>query len=651
MRVTSCLAICLAAASPAAAQTQAPSGTLIAVPAAPPAYSSEDIFATVTIALPDVGGIAFSRDGHSILLSSDQSGILNSYIAPANGGPAMAMTRSATDGLVAVSYFPQDDRLLLAGDRGGDERTHIFAREVGGTVRDLTPGDEVKADFLGWNADGGEFYILSNARDPGQADLYAVDGRTYAARMILMADEREILDVSPDGRHAVLIARTGSADSNLFLAEIGSGVAPRLITPHSGRALYGSFGFTPDGSSLIIATDAHGEFAEAWCYDLKAESMQPYLKGEWDLAWLRLSRSGRYRAAAFNENGRTALALVDLHRGKPITLSGIPDGEITNLQFDRAEDRIVFTLASDTSPADVYIADLATGAARRLTNALGERIDERRLVRADNVTIPGPDGHAIPALVYRPHGATAAHPVPAVVWVHGGPDQSRHGWAPTLQHLVGQGFAVIAPNFRGSTGFGKSFLQADDRAHGDADLADVVTAGDWMRAQDWVADDKVAVMGRSYGGFLTLAALAFRPDAFEAGIDIFGISNWQRTLTSIPPWWESLRVALYEEMGDPATDGERHRRISPLFHADRIRRPLLVVQGANDPRVLQAESDEIVAAVRRNGTPVEYLLFPDEGHGFRKRENLVRAQDAYIAFLRSHLGDPRFTETPGAGFQ
>lgn len=651
MRFITFAVFVLLAASPSAAHQKASSVSTVSTPASSRPYSAEHIFSTVNIALPAAGGLAFSRDGQSILFTSDENGTANAYIVAANGGRATAMSKAAADGLVARSFFPNDDRLLLTGDQGGNERTHIFVREVGGTIRDLTPGEAVRAEFLGWSSDGAEFHILSNQRDPARSDLYAIDARSYSVRMILMADGREILHVAPNGRWAVLIDRMGSMDSNLYLADIEAGTAPRLITPHIGRALYGSLGFSPDSRTLFIDTDAHDEFTEAWRYDLTTGSFEPYLKGAWDIAWINFSRSGRYRAAAFNEDGRTELSVVDLRTEKPVYISGLPAGEIANFRFSPDEGRVAFTLSSDTSPPDLYVADVKTGIARRITHSLGKTIAESNLVRADNVRIRGEGGHNIPALVYRPWGASSSRPVPAVVWVHGGPDQSRHGWAPTIQHLVSQGYAVIAPNFRGSTGYGKSFLHADDRAHGDADLADVVAAGDWMRAQDWVADDKVAVMGRSYGGFLALAALAFRPDAFEAGIDIFGVSNWQRTLTSIPPWWESLRVALYEEMGDPATDSERHRRISPLFHADRIRRPLLVVQGANDPRVLQAESDDIVAAVRKTGTPVRYLLFPDEGHGFRKRENLIQAQEAYLTFLRSYLGDPRPSETSGADRQ
>ena len=301
---------------------------------------------------------------------------------------------------------------------------------------------------------------------------------------------------------------------------------------------------------------------------------------------------------------------------------------------------VAFTVASDTSPSDVFVADMTTGQARRLTTALNPAIAESDLVEAVIVRYRASDGVEIPAVLYRPHGASAETPVPAIVLVHGGPGgQTRRGYSAMIQHLVNHGYAVLGANNRGSSGYGKTFNHMDDRAHGEADLQDIVDGGQWLREQDWVADDQVAVMGGSYGGYITAAALAFHPEAFEAGVNIFGVTNWVRTLESIPPWWGAQRDALYDEMGDPATDAERHRRISPLFHASNIVRPMLVVQGANDPRVLQVDSDELVAAVRANDVPVEYVLFPDEGHGFLRRENRITAQEAYLDFLNEHVRD------------
>ena len=203
---------------------------------------------------------------------------------------------------------------------------------------------------------------------------------------------------------------------------------------------------------------------------------------------------------------------------------------------------------------------------------------------------------------------------------------------------MNNGYAVLAVNNRGSFGYGKTFYHLDDRRHGEVDLADCVWGRRYLESLDWVDAGRVGIIGGSYGGYMVAAALAFEPEVFDVGVDVFGVTNWVRTLSSIPPWWGAQRDMLYAELGDPETDLERLTAISPLFHAANIIRPLFVVQGANDPRVLQVESDELVEAVRANGVPVEYVIFPDEGHGFRNRDNRIESADRILAFLETHLG-------------
>lgn len=301
---------------------------------------------------------------------------------------------------------------------------------------------------------------------------------------------------------------------------------------------------------------------------------------------------------------------------------------------------MAFLIRASNAPSNVNVVDLSEGSHTQLTNALNPAIDPADLVMAQVVRYESYDGLPIPGILYKPHQASADTPVPALVWVHGGPGgQSRTGYSATIQHLVNHGYAVLAANNRGSSGYGKTFNHLDDKRHGEVDLDDIVAARGYLEGFDWVNNEKIGIIGGSYGGYMVGAALAFRPEVFDVGVNIFGVMNWVRTLESIPPWWESFKEALYDEMGDPATDAERHRRISPLFHAENITRPMLVIQGANDPRVLQVESDEIVAAVRANNVPVEYVVFPDEGHGFRKRSNRITASEAYLGFLDNYLGN------------
>lgn len=639
MRTTACLVSVLAlmAALPAAAMAQAAAPA--ATSPAAPTYTAAQFFDTVSYSLGYGGAKAFSPDGKSVLIRSDKTGVFNAYALPIAGGDPIPLTASTTSAINPVSYFPSDARILFTQDGGGDELSHLFVRTPDGAITDLTPGDKVKADFLSWSRDGKTFFVTSNARDASAFDVIAYDATTYAHRTVFEnTGGFSPAALSPDGRWLVLDKALTSANNDLYLVDLTAPGEPKLLTPHEGNVAYTAFDFTPDSKAVLIGTDQNGEFQQAIRHDLASGANTPLIQADWDVSFVFYSPSGRYRVSGLNADAKTELTLLDATTSQPVAMTGLPDGDIGNVRFSEDEKTIAFTVSSDTSPADVFVADLTTGEAKRLTHALNPAIDENALVEATIVRYPGEGGVMIPAVLYKPKGASAANPAPAIVLVHGGPGgQTRRGYSAMVQHLVNHGYAVLGANNRGSSGYGKTFFHLDDKKHGEADLRDIVAGGDWLRQQDWVADDQVAVMGGSYGGYITAAALAFHPDAFAAGVDIFGVTNWVRTLESIPPWWGAQRIALYDEMGDPATDAERHRRISPLFHTEGINKPLLVVQGENDPRVLKVESDELVAAVRANGVPVDYVVFPNEGHGFTRRDNRITAQDAYLTFLDKYV--------------
>ena len=221
-----------------------------------------------------------------------------------------------------------------------------------------------------------------------------------------------------------------------------------------------------------------------------------------------------------------------------------------------------------------------------------------------------------------------------MILVHGGPGgQTVPAYSSVNQYFANHGYVVLGINNRGSSGYGKTFFAADDKKHGREPLWDCIDAKKYLQSLDYVDPDRIAILGGSYGGYMVLAALAFQPQEFKVGVDIFGVANWIRTLENIPAWWEAQRVALYAEMGDPVADRKMLEEVSPLLHANLIRKPLMVLQGANDPRVLKVESDEIVAAVKKNGVPVEYIVFPDEGHGFSKKKNQIEGYSAVLRFL------------------
>ena len=628
----------VAVAEPAGTTEVKVDSEAVNAPVTVPVYSAETFFQTTSYSLASSVGHAFSAEGAKILVSSDESGVFNAVeIGP--DGTQTPLTTSETNAHFALSYFPTDDRILVTADSGGDELNHIYVRELDGTLNDITPGENVKASFGGWKDDNSVFYVWSNKRDSAAFDLYAYDPNTYASRLVFEnADAFSPGALSRSGRWLALDKSRTSADSDIYLVDLSSeDQTPQLITEHEGNIAYATYDFTPDETALVLSTNEAGEFSQAWSHNIATGEKAPLIEADWDVSFVFYSPSGKHRISAVNADGLTDLTILNTETGEDVAIDGIPEGELSQIRFTRDETQIAFGLNTDTSPRNIYLADVG-GSATRLTSALNPEINEDHLVTATVERFEASDGVVIPGILYKPKRASADAPVPALVWVHGGPGgQSTRGYSATVQHLVNHGYAVYAANNRGSSGYGKTFFHMDDKRHGEEDLRDIVEAGDYLRGLDWVDGDRVGVIGGSYGGYITAAALTFHPDAFEVGVNIFGVTNWVRTLESIPPWWESFKEALYDEMGDPATDAERHRAISPLFHADQVTKPMLVVQGANDPRVLQVESDELVAALRENGVPVEYVLFPDEGHGFRRRENRIAASDAYIKFLDEYL--------------
>ena len=630
----------LALSAPAISQSEAASSATATATMEVASYTAEQFFNSTSYGLAGGGEHAFSADGKYILINSDKSGVFNAYLMPIDGGEPEMLTSSTTNATFANTFFPTDNRILFRSDGGGDELNHVYVRELDGSVKDLTPGEGLTASFAGWSGDKKTFFVSSNERNPAAFDIYAYSAEDYSREMLFENPGNFFpAGMSDDGRWMALARNNSSADTDLFLVDLKGDKTPKLITEHEGNISHGSYGFSPDSSKLIYSTNEFGEFSQAWTYDLSTGEKALYLKADWDVSSVSYSPSARYRVTRVNADAMTQLTLLDQKTGKPVALTGVPEGNLGAIRFNEDETRLAFTVSSDTSPSDIYVADLASGEAKRLTSALNPAINEADLVTASIGRFKSYDGVEVPGVLYKPKGASADNPAPAIVWVHGGPGgQRRRGYNPTIQQLVNNGYAVYAINIRGSAGYGKTFFHLDDKRHGEADLGDVVASKKYLQDMDWVANDRIAIAGGSYGGYMVAAALAFEPDVFDAGVNIFGVTNWVRTLKSIPAWWGANRTALFDELGDPETDEERLRKISPLFHASNIVKPMLVVQGANDPRVLQVESDELVDAVKANGVPVEYVLFPDEGHGFRRKENRVTAYEAYLTFLDEHIG-------------
>jgi dipeptidyl aminopeptidase/acylaminoacyl peptidase len=592
-------------------------------------YSYEELTENIRIS-----GASFSADESRILVSSDESGIVNAYQIDRATGARTPLTKSTNESTFAVSYFPNDDRVLVTRDQGGNEENHLYVINPDGTERDITPGQGLKAIFGRWSRDGAAFYMRTNQRDKRYFDLYRVNATTF---------DRDLLYENAFGH---TIGAWSDDEQWLTLEKPNSTVDQTLLLVHLPTKAMKEIGFTPrfgtpvfDPSSRFLYYLTHGsEFTQLQRYEMARARHQLVERAKWDITFVDFSHNGKYRITAVNEDAKTVIKIVEAATGRAVKLPKLPGGEINSVTISRSEKLVALYLQSDVSPSDLYVFDLTSGKVQRLTDTLSKKIDADDLVVSEVVRFKSFDGLKIPNILYRPHQASAKAKAPALVWVHGGPGgQTRKGYSPNIQHLVNHGYVVLGINNRGSSGYGKTFYAADDRKHGREPLWDCVEAKKYLAQLDYVDADRIGIIGGSYGGYMVLAALAYQPEVFKCGVDIFGVANWLRTLQNTPPWWESMKKGLFAELGDPAKDEAMLRAISPVFHAPKIQKPLLVLQGANDPRVLKAESDDMVAAVKQNGVPVEYVIFDDEGHGFTKKKNQIMGANVTLKFLDRFL--------------
>lgn len=596
-------------------------------------YTIEQFMDTVSI-----GGSSFSHGEKTILFSSNKTGIYNAFTIPVEGGEPTQLTYSEDDAIFALSFFPKDNRILYSSDKGGNEINHIYLRDEDGTVRDLTPEEKEKASYYGWAFDQKSFFYGSNKRDPKFFDIYEMDIETFTPEMIYQNEAGyELASISRDKKYFAFSKAITTNNSEMYLYDRKTKEMKHL-SPHEGDVQYQPQTFSPDSKNLYYLTDEDSEFTYLKRYDIEAGQKDTVEQYDWDIWYTYFSRNGKYRVVGINEDARTVIKVYDTSTNQPLKLPELPGGSISSVNISKSEKIMAFYFNGSRSPNNLFVYNFDSGVRVQLTDTMNPEIDPEDLVEAEVVRYKSFDGLDIPGIYYKPHNINPREKIPALIMVHGGPGgQARKGYRSIQQYLVNHGYALIDVNNRGSSGYGKTFYKMDDKKHGEVDLDDCVWAKKYLISTGYIDPDKIGIIGGSYGGYMVLAGLTFRPDEFAVGVDLFGISNWVRTLQNIPPWWESFKEALYVEMGNPETDLEYLRRISPLFHADNIQKPLMVLQGANDPRVLKVESDEIVEAVKKNGIPVEYIVFDDEGHGFMIKENRITAYKAILDFLNKYL--------------
>lgn len=589
-----------------------------------PRYSFDRYLNTRAARLP-----SFSPDGHFVAFVSDITGVPQLWQVPVQGGWPEQLTFTA-DRVMSGHYAHRTPEIVFGMDRGGNEREQLFLLRDD-QVSDLAVDPAVIHTFGAISHDDRQLAYADNRRNPAFFDVYIRELEGSGERCVYQQDGSNFVsDWSRDGRYLLLNRLTGSLDHELILLDLSTGEATDL-TPHEPPVSYNQAVFAPDGVSIYLTTDQDSEFTRAARLDLKRREMEFLTPDENDVDYLALSPDGRQLALIRNVEGYSRLRVRSLETGEEVLVPGLPDGVIAQPEWSPDSRLLAFTFTAPAYNPNIWVWDLGAGESRQITHVARGGIPQSAFVTPELIHYRTFDGREIPAFLYLPENENP----PVVVHVHGGPEsQSRPEFSAVNQYLVNRGYAVLVPNVRGSTGYGRTYTHLDDVEKRMDSVADLKAAAEWLRQSGRVDAARIAVMGGSYGGFMVLAALTTYPEVWAAGVDIVGIANFETFLRNTGAYRRHWRIPEY---GDPERDAGLFRRISPIHHADMISAPLMVIHGENDPRVPLNEAEQIVAAAQRRGLPVEFLRFADEGHGIVKLQNKLVAYPAIGEFLDQHL--------------
>jgi dipeptidyl aminopeptidase/acylaminoacyl peptidase len=592
-------------------------------------------------------GPAVDAGGDRVSFISDLTGSPRLWGVPAGvSGAWPEPVAVGVDRVQTVHPSPRPGRVLFGADVGGNERTQLYLVDgVGRFARPLTDAPTAIHQVGGWHPDGRTVAFSTNERDPRHFDVYVLDVETGERRLLLQHDATLYAGrFSPDGRRLLVQRVDSPSEQAVIVVDVASGQATPLTDP-TPAARYQHQAWSVDGRAVYCTTDRGRDFLAVASIGLETRRLRTVIESEWDVDDFAISPDGSRLVYEVNVEGSSEVWVRHLQNGSSSKLD-LPvgqayDGHRWSPTFSWFPDSRCYalTVSTPTAAADIFVADADEGRLSRLTRSWGAGLDPDVLARPELVRYPTFDGRTIPAFVFRPSDASGDGPRATLFYVHGGPEsQTRTSFNPIVQYLVHRGFVVVAPNVRGSTGYGNEYLHLDDVERRMDAVRDLAAGAEWAARSGLADPGRIAVMGGSYGGFMVLAALTTNPELWAAGVDVVGIANFVTFLEQTGPWRRHLREAEYGSL-------ERHRplleAISPLHKADRIAAPLMVIHGANDPRVPIGEAEQIVATLRARGRPVEYLRFEDEGHGLVKLDNRLAAYPRVADFLERHLRSRR----------
>jgi dipeptidyl aminopeptidase/acylaminoacyl peptidase len=598
-------------------------------------------------------GPSFAPDGRSLTFLTNITGVAQLWHIPVEGGWPEQLTFT-TESVRGAWFSPRRHELIFSMDLGGNERTQLYRLHGtgGGTdhgigegwlTDDLTHHPEAVHDFGGWSHDGEQIAFSANREDAGRFDLYVQKIGEAEARLVQKGPGGYYTPVgwSPDNRTLLVSRNDSSTNQDLFLVEVETGKA-RHLTPHDGEVQYHSPHWSADGKSIYCATTDGGRDLTGLAQIEAAAGKLSYLETpEHEVEGVYVSPGGRWLGWQTNVEGRSELKLRDLKGKESFTPPGLPLGVIGQVEFARDDSKLALVFDGPRFNADVWVwslpgesGDKATGKLRQVTSSSRAGIPLSSFAEPELIHYPTFDDRKIPAWFYRPPAQGDRLP-PVVVYPHGGPEgQTRPNFAALFQFFVQHGYGILAPNVRGSTGQGTNYLNLDNTTKRMDSVKDLAHAAYWLRDQKQADPKRLAVYGGSYGGFMVLAAVTNYPDLWAAGIDVVGICNFVTFLEKTSAYRRAHREREYGNLRE-------HRdflvQISPINHVDRIQCPMMVIHGANDPRVPIEEAEQIVAALKKRNIPVEYLRYEDEGHGLAKLKNRLDAYPKMVDFLGRHL--------------
>jgi dipeptidyl aminopeptidase/acylaminoacyl peptidase len=577
--------------------------------------------------------LALSPDARQIAFISDQgSGTFEAFSVPVLGGTPVRVLDLEGGAIRSLCWSPSGE-LIGAADRGGTEMHQLYIRHPDGPVAPLSvdPAGKIQR-LLSWNAaspDGRSVAFTSNARTPMDMDIVVVDTSGAGERTMVAGPAWHVAGGwSPAGGELLVMRVLDNTTQDLLVVDARLGSA-REITRHREDVQHVPAGWLADGRVAMI-TDDGSEHLYLAALHTQTGAIERIDAPDWDVELAASSQDGRVQVWSVNEDGYSKLRWRREGKTRTFDIRGVcldlivsPEGSI--VAYARYGTRDVW---------EVCVLDTRSGQARVIaTTSRAVRADD--LVEPELVRIPAADG-PIPCFVYRPKGARG--PTPAILTPHGGPEgQSRPGLFPVHEALLTRGVAIVVPNIHGSTGYGRSWQTAIHKDWGGIDLRDLTAVADWMAAQPDFDRARLAVHGGSYGGFATLLCVTRMPERWRCGVDISGWGDLVLALQTKEPNWKRF---MERWVGKLPEDEEKLRLRSPITYIDNVRCPMLILQGEKDTRVAKVASDQVVERLRASGCPVEYVVYPDEGHGFTKKENVVDAQERVLAFLTKELLEP-----------